>query len=338
MNTSSYSREPPSPKRATPKNASVGEKVSHPSANPQSGRETKLYHLPGPTVDELLQRLNGNSPPTKTIGRKAPGTNGFVLARDAVPWKSSAQREAERVETMRQQAEEEKGKVKSLSSQLPSSFATSSQDVDKENAEGRRDVCDGKKCENVAKNALGAPLKTRVNESVGVSKDWKNDDDVEADSVRASLTPPKGGEKKKSGDDKSSGKRCVDVRVVSAALSARDGKKARIGVVGERTHEKQKLRSSEQILLQRTRTLEKQMHTLSSRLNAFEQFFEDTINSRFEETNGFIFEVLTLMASTSSLSRRADEQKKQIEQIEQKKQIEQIEQKEKNKEKNSLGV
>ena len=106
MNTSSYSREPPSPKRATPQNASVGAKVSHPFANPQSGRETKLYHLPGPTVDELLKRLNGNAPPTKMIGRKAPGTNGFFLACDAVPWKSSAQREAERLETMRRRAEE----------------------------------------------------------------------------------------------------------------------------------------------------------------------------------------------------------------------------------------
>ena len=143
--------------------SSILEKVSHPSGNPQLGRKAKvgpIYYpnsLPGPTVDELLQRLNGNAPPTKTIGRKAPGTNGFVLARDAVPWKSSAQREAERVETMRQQAEEEKGKRKSLSSQLPPSFATSLHDVDKENAEGRRDVCVGKKCENVAKNALGAP-------------------------------------------------------------------------------------------------------------------------------------------------------------------------------------
>jgi len=79
MNTSSYSREPPSPKRATPQNASVGEKVSHPSGNPQLGRKAKvgpIYYpnsLPGPTVDELLQRLNGNAPPTKTIGRKAPG-------------------------------------------------------------------------------------------------------------------------------------------------------------------------------------------------------------------------------------------------------------------------
>ena len=73
-------------------------------------------------------------------------------------------------------------------------------------------------------------------------------------------------------------------------------------------HEKQKLRSSEQILLQRTRTLEKQMHTLSSRLDTMEKVLVETINSRFEETNGFVFEVLTAMASTSSLSRRADEQ------------------------------
>ncbi|CAL6334391.1 unnamed protein product [Bathycoccus prasinos] len=217
MNTSSYSREPPPPKRATPQNASVGEKVSLPSGNPHLARKAKLYHLPGPTVDELLQRLNGNAPPTKMIGRKAPGTNGFVLACDAVPWKSSAQREAEKVESMRQQAKEEKGRRNS--SQLPPSFATSSQDVDKENAEGRRDVCDGKKCENVPKNALGAPLKTRVNEADDVSKNWKNDDDDDdADFVRASLTPPKGGEKKKSGDDKSSGKRCVDVRVGSAVI------------------------------------------------------------------------------------------------------------------------
>ncbi|CAL6296670.1 unnamed protein product [Bathycoccus prasinos] len=198
MNTSSYSRERPSPKRATPQNASVGAKVSHPSANPQLGRKTN--HLPGPTVDELLQRLNGNAPPTKMIGRKAPGTNGFVLACDAVPWKSSAQREAERLESME---EERRKKVKSLSSQLPPSFATSSQDVDKENAEGRRDVRDGKKCENVAKNALCAPLKTRVNESDDVSKNWKNDDDVDdEDFVRASLTPPKGGEKNENDDDK----------------------------------------------------------------------------------------------------------------------------------------
>ena len=42
MNTSSYSREPPSPKRATPQNASVGEKASHPSGNPQLARKTKL--------------------------------------------------------------------------------------------------------------------------------------------------------------------------------------------------------------------------------------------------------------------------------------------------------
>ena len=65
----------------------------------------QLYRIrdfpPGPTVTELLQRLNGNAPPTKTIGRKAPGTNGFVLACDAVPWKSSAQREAERLVSKR---------------------------------------------------------------------------------------------------------------------------------------------------------------------------------------------------------------------------------------------
>ena len=85
MNTSSYSREPPSSKRATPQNASVGAKVSHHSSNPQLARKAKLSHLPGPTVDELLQRLNGNAPPTKMIGRKAPGTNGFVLARERLP-------------------------------------------------------------------------------------------------------------------------------------------------------------------------------------------------------------------------------------------------------------
>ena len=92
-------------------------------------RISARYKLPGPTVHELLQRLNGNASPTKMIGRKAPGTNGFVLACDAVPWKSSAQREAERLEMMRQQAKEEKGRRNS--SQLPPSFATSSQDVDK---------------------------------------------------------------------------------------------------------------------------------------------------------------------------------------------------------------
>ncbi|CAL6323946.1 unnamed protein product [Bathycoccus prasinos] len=225
MNTSSYSREPPSPKRATPQNASVGEKVSLPSGNPQLARK-ELYKLPGPTVDELLQRLNGNAPPTKMIGRKAPGTNGFFRACDAVPWKSSAQKEAERLEIMQQQAKEEKGKRNS--SQLPPSFATSLHDVDKENAEGRRDVRDGKKCENVPKNALGAPLKTRVNEADDV---WKNDDDDDdEDFVRASLTPPKGGEKNENDDDKFSGKRCIEDRVVSAALSARDGKKARVEV------------------------------------------------------------------------------------------------------------
>jgi len=42
------------------------------------------------------------------------------------------------------------------------------------------------------------------------------------------LTPPKGGEKQKGNDNTSAGKRCVDTRDVSAALNARDGKKARV--------------------------------------------------------------------------------------------------------------
>ena len=175
MNTSSYGREPPSPKRATPQNASVGAKVSHPSANPQLGRESKLYKLPGPTVDELLQRLNGNAPPTKMIGRKAPGTNGFFRACDAVPWKSSAQREAEKVESMRRSSGR-KGKKEILFT-IASFFRYFVARCDKENAEGRRDVRDGKKCENVPKNALCAPLKTRVNDADLVCFDWKNDDD-----------------------------------------------------------------------------------------------------------------------------------------------------------------
>ena len=107
-----------------------------------------------------------------------------------------------------------------------------SQDANKENVDVPRNVPYVKKSENVLKNALEVPLKTRGNDADVVVLDWKKqkagtDDDVEADFIRASLTPPKGGEKKKSGDDKSSGKRCVDVRVGSAALSARDGKKAR---------------------------------------------------------------------------------------------------------------
>jgi len=50
MNTSSYGREPPSLKRATPQNASMGEKVSHPSGNPQLGRKGPIYFPPGPTA------------------------------------------------------------------------------------------------------------------------------------------------------------------------------------------------------------------------------------------------------------------------------------------------
>ena len=110
---------------------------------------------------------------------------------DAVPWKTSAQREAERVEAMRRQveeAEEQKKKAeeeeseaedflctqekrKSLSSQLLPSFVAASQDADKENVEGRRDVSDVKKREYTSKNALGVPLKTRVNDAVVVALD-----------------------------------------------------------------------------------------------------------------------------------------------------------------------
>ena len=254
---------------------------------------------------------------------------------------------------MRQQAEEEEGerkkkakteeaeaeeedflctqeKRKSLSSQLLPSFVVASEDANKENVDVPRNVSYVKKSENVLKHALEVPLKTRGNDADVVVLDWKKQktgtDDVEADFIRASLTPPKGGEKKKSGDDKSSGKRCVDVRVGSAALSARDGKKARVVVVGKRTKEKQNLLSSEQILLQRTRALGKQVDALSTRLETMEKFLMDTITARFEETNAFVFEVLTAVASTS---RRADEQMKQTEQteqIEQTKQIEQTEQ------------
>ena len=116
-------------------------------------------------------------------------------------------------------------------------------------------------------------------------------------SVHASLMPPKGGEKKARGENTSAGKRCVDVRDVSADVSARDGKKARVEVVGKRTIEKKKLFSCEQLLLQRTRALGKQMSALSSRLDAFEKVFVDTITTRFEETNGFIFEVLTALSA-----------------------------------------
>ena len=139
-----------------------------------------------------------------------------VRACDAVPWKSSAQRaaeEAERLETRRRQAEEEEEqkkkkaemeeeeeeeeedflcsqeKRKSLSSQLLPSFVTASRDVDKENAKGRRDVSDGKTSKNDVKIALGAPLKTRVNDVDVVVLHWKKqkaetDDDDEADFVR----------------------------------------------------------------------------------------------------------------------------------------------------------
>ena len=91
------------------------------------------------------------------------------------------------------------------------------------------------------------------------------------------------------------------------------------------------------------------MHTLSSRLDTMEKVLVETINSRFEETNGFVFEVLTAMASTSSLSRRADEQFEQTsrradEQIEQtaakqkQKSLKPIKRKMSTKEKASMGL
>ena len=165
------------------------------------------------------------------------------------------------------------------------------------------------------------------------------------------MTPPKGGEKKKSGDDKSSGKRCVDDRVGSAALRACDGKKARVNVVGKRTNEKQKLRSSEQILLQRTRALGKQMDALSTRLETTEKLLMDTITARFEETNGFIFEVLTALSAAPrcvhpflSAQHRREEEKadKKIsaasDSAEQKEQISTKPKKMSSKEKASMGL
>ena len=89
-------------------------------------------------------------------------------------------------------------------------------------------------------------------------------------------------------------------------MSTRDGKKARIdvsktreekddGVVvalddGEKPKEMQKL-------LHRTRALGKQMDALSTRLETTEKLLMDTITARFEETNGFVFEVLTALSA-----------------------------------------
>ena len=70
-------------------------------------------HLYTPNgVHALLQRVNGNAPPTITRIRKVPDTNLMFRACDAVPWKTSAQREAERVEALRRQEEEEEKKKK----------------------------------------------------------------------------------------------------------------------------------------------------------------------------------------------------------------------------------
>ena len=353
MNTFLYGPVPTLPNRATPQNTSEGEEAPHRFQTPghaQLGTKQNDGPIYTPNgVHALLQRTNAKSTPTVTRVRKAPGTNLCFRACDAVPWKTSAQKaaeEAERVEAMRRRAaeeEEEKKKKaeeeekeeeevlctqeeerKSLSSQLLPSFVAASRDAEKENAEGRVNVSDVKKRENDVKNASSAPLKTRVNDA---DADWKKQKaetaDVDADFVRASLTPPKGGEKKARGENTSAGKRCVGSRDVSAALNAREGKKARVVVVGKRTKEKQNLLSSEQILLQRTRALGKQVDALSTRLETMEKFLMDTITARFEETNAFVFEVLTAVASTS---RRADEQIEQTKQMEQTEQTEQIEQ------------
>ncbi|CAL6366431.1 unnamed protein product [Bathycoccus prasinos] len=213
--------------------------------------------------------------------------------------------------------------------------------------------------ENVLKNALEVPLKPRGHDADVVVLDWKKQkvetDDVETDFIRASLTPPKGGEKKKSGDDKSSGKRCVDVRVGSAALSARDRKKARIDASKTREEKDDGVvvaldKSKEmQKLLVRSRALGRQVSSLSCRLNAFEQFFEDTITARFEETNGFIFEVLTALSSAprcvhpflSAQPQREEEKadkKNASDSAEQKKQISTKPKKMSSKEKASMGL
>ena len=87
-----------------------------------------------------------------------------------------------------------------MSSQLLLSFVTASRDVDKENTKGRRDISDDNKRENDVKIALGAPLKTRVNDADDVSIEWKKKKAGPADDdayfICASLTPPEGGEKK----------------------------------------------------------------------------------------------------------------------------------------------
>ena len=121
--------------------------------NQQSSIEEKGTHLLPKRCSRAASKSERERTTTVTRVTNKQIRTHYVRACDAVPWKSSAQRaavEAERLETMRRQAEEEKRK--SLSSQLLPSFATASQDVDKENAEGRRDVSGGKKCENVAKN------------------------------------------------------------------------------------------------------------------------------------------------------------------------------------------
>ena len=264
MNTFLYGPVPTLPNRATPQNTSEGEEAPHRFQTPghaQLGTKQNDGPIYTPNgVHALLQRTNAKSTPTVTRVRKAPGTNLCFRACDAVPWKTSAQKaaeEAERVEAMRRRAaeeEEEKKKKaeeeekeeeevlctqeeerKSLSSQLLPSFVAASRDAEKENAEGRVNVSDVKKRENDVKIASSAPLKTRVNDA---DADWKKQKaetaDDDADFVRASLTPPKGGEKKARGENTSAGKRCVGSRDVSAALSARWKESAFGGLRNER--------------------------------------------------------------------------------------------------------
>ena len=119
MNTFSYGPVPTLSKQSTPKNALEGEEASQRFLTP-SGHHAQLSRKKendGPIytpngVHALLQRVNGNAPPTITRIRKAPGTNLMFPACDAVRWKTTAQREAERAEALRLQAEEEEKKKK----------------------------------------------------------------------------------------------------------------------------------------------------------------------------------------------------------------------------------
>ena len=117
MNTFLYGPVPTLPKRATPDNRAEGEEEPNRFQTPAQAQLSRKKENDGPIyfpngVHALIQRVNGNAPPSTTIGRKAPGTNLMYRACDAVPWKTSAQREAERVEAMRRRAEEEQKQKK----------------------------------------------------------------------------------------------------------------------------------------------------------------------------------------------------------------------------------